>query len=81
MSLGLWLESGFGRCPEDGVGGAAFRLTDDLPGHEDAAHSTGGAQLPLRLQPLRGETRLGQGVLVAVLEGHLCGFGLLGDGL
>lgn len=69
------------RHPEDGVGGAALLLTNHLPSHEDAAHSTGGAQLPLRLHPLRGETRLRQGLPVAVVEGHLHGFGLLREGL
>lgn len=65
----------------DAVGGAALQLTDHLPGHEDTAHSTGGTQLPLRLQPLRGETRLWQGVSVAVVGGHLHRFGLLREGL
>lgn len=75
------MESGSGRGGEDGAGGAAVLLTDHLPSHEDAAHGTGGAQLPLCLQPLGGEAGLWQRVPVAVVEGHLHRFGVLGEGL
>lgn len=80
-SLGLRVESGSGGRREDGVVKAALQLTDHLPRHEDAAHGTGGTQLPLRLQPLGGEARLWQGVPVAMVEGHLHRFGPLREGL